>query len=635
MLKRIVLFITMLSSLNGFCQAQGNYNADLIPANLKSRATAVIRDMATTVDMRAPENVILTVRKAVTILNSNGTDRAALTIQYDKSTSIKYVKGLILDASGTPAGKFTLNNFIDESAVSSFSLFEDSRVKHYLPNMINYPYTVIYEYEIRYKQNLIIPDWYANRYTDLSVEKSTYTFICKPEDKIRIKEYNYKGNSDVVKSDKLFSQTWKVSNLPAIKYEPYAPDPDQFLTYVKITAEKFSYYGHSGIYKNWEELGKWVYEDLLKSRQYLSPAAETEVKNLVNGLDNDKDKIKKIYEFVQKKTRYISVQVGIGGFQPFPAMDVDRLSYGDCKALVNYTQSLLKAAGIYSEYCVVYAGSTKSNMDPDFASMDQGNHIILCVPLKSDTTWLECTSQDNPCGYLGTFTDDRTVLACTPNGGKLLHTPVLKTTDNSLQRKAILTLDALGDLTGNLQTILKGSQYDNYIRLVNEPYAEQLKLLKKEYDIDNINFKNFKLTQKKDGDPTTTEKLELTIPSYAPKTDSRVYLIPNLFNKSSIIPEVRTRTLPVYINRGFTDEDEVVYHIPEKYTLEVKLEDKVITSPFGSYRVSIKQQGPQLVYSRKMVLNNGNYPAESYEALVAFFNNISSYDHTKIVLKAN
>ncbi len=38
---------------------------------------------------------------------------------------------------------------------------------------------------------------------------------------------------------------------------------------------------------------------------------------------------------MQGKTHYISIQVGIGGYQPFLASDVDRLNYGDCKALVN------------------------------------------------------------------------------------------------------------------------------------------------------------------------------------------------------------------------------------------------------------------------------------------------------------
>jgi len=635
MLKRLLVLILIAAALNGYTQEQPDYSVENIPSALKSRANAVIRNMETIVDMRAPENVILNVKKAITVLNKNGEQAAGLYIFYNKATSIKSAKGIIMDAFGKPTGKFSLNNFLDESAVNDFSLFEDARIKKYVPNVLAYPYTIIYEYEIRYKQNLILPDWYAAPYSDVSVEKNSYTFISKPDDKIRIKEYNYKGSPEVEKTDKLTSRTWKVNNLSALKREPYAPDPDNYLTYVKIAPEQFTYYGHKGNYSNWQELGKWVYDDLVKTRQTLSPDIIQEINELVKGLDTDKEKAKKIYEYVQKKTRYISVQIGIGGFQPFEAAEVHRVSYGDCKALVNYTQSLLKAVGINSLYCVVYGDSYKKSMDVDFASMDQGNHIILCVPLKNDTTWLECTSQDSPFGYLGSFTDDRIVLACTEEGGKLLKTPVLTTAASLLKRKAELSLDKDGNVNGKLQTDFSGSQYDNYRRIIGKPASEQLKLLKEEYDIDNIDFSNLKLTQKKDSSPVTSESLDFTIQKYAPRTNNRIYMVLNVFNKTNSIPEVRNRTLPVYVNRGFTDEDEIIYNVPEGYSIEAKPEDREIKSPFGSYTTKVKMEGKKLTYNRKFVLNNGTYPADTYENFMRFFSDVSSSDNGKIVFKTD
>ncbi|WP_214229296.1 DUF3857 domain-containing protein [Pedobacter sp. B4-66] len=635
MLKRLLVLIFIAAALNGYTQEQPDYNVENIPSALKSRANAVIRNMATTVDMRAPENVILNVKKAITVLNKNGEQAASLYIFYNKATSIKSAKGIIMDAFGKPTGKFSLSNFLDESAVNDFSLFEDARIKKYVPNVLSYPYTIIYEYEIRYKQNLIIPDWYATPYSDVSVEKNTYTFISKPDDKIRVKEYNYKGSPEVEKTDKLASRTWKVNDLSALKREPYAPDPDNYLTYVKIAPEQFTYYGHKGNYSNWQELGKWVYDDLVKTRQTLSPDIIQEMNDLVKGLNTDKEKAKKIYEYVQKKTRYISVQIGIGGFQPFEAAEVHRVSYGDCKALVNYTQSLLKAVGINSLYCVVYGDSYKKSMDVDFASMDQGNHIILCVPLKNDTTWLECTSQDSPFGYLGSFTDDRIVLACTEQGGKLIKTPILTTAASLLKRKAELNLDKDGNVNGKLQTNFSGSQYDNYRRIIGKPTSEQLKLLKEEYDIDNIDFSNLKLTQKKDSNPVTSESLDFTIQKYAPRTNNRIYMVLNAFNKTNSIPEVRNRTLPVYVNRGFTDEDEIVYNVPEGYSIEAKPEDREIKSPFGSYTIKVKMEGKKLTYNRKFVLNNGTYPADTYENFMRFFSDVSSSDNGKVVFKTD
>ena len=633
--KQFFLFIFSTCALIVHGQDMPDYATDRISASLKNRADAVIRNMETRVDMRAPDNMVLYVKKAVTILNKSGDERAALSLYYNKSTSIKSIKGLILNSFGQATGKFSQSNFRDESAVNDFSLFEDARIKYYSPNVIAYPYTIIYEYEIRYKQNLIIPDWYANPYPDVAVEKSTYSFISKPDDQIRIKAYNFKGEPAVVKSDKDVTRTWEVTNLNAFRMEPFAPDPNKYLTYIKIAAEQFNYYGYKGNYKNWDELGKWVFDALIKDRQALSPQTVQEVKALVKGISDDKEKARKIYEYVQKKTRYISIQVGIGGFQPFPATEVHALSYGDCKALVNYTQSLLKAVDIPSLYCVVYAGELKKSIDTEFASMDQGNHIILCIPFKNDTTWLECTSQESPFGYLGSFTDDRTVLACTAEGGKLLKTPSLATAGNLQNRKAELKIESTGDVSGLLNTDFSGSQYDNYQRLINEPYAEQIKMLKEEYDIDNIDFSDFKLVQKKDVHPVTSESMQLSIPKYAPKTNNLVYLIPNAFNKTRSIPEVRNRTLPVYINRGYTDEDEIVYQLPDGYSITARAPDQELKSAFGTYSMQIRMEGKTLIYKRKMVLNNGTYPADKYEDLTLFFSTISGLDNSKVIFKTN
>jgi hypothetical protein len=58
---------------------------------------------------------------------------------------------------------------------------------------------------------------------------------------------------------------------------------------------------------------------------------------------------------------------------------------------------LLREAGITGYYTTVMAGEGKSEADPDFPS-DQANQVIVAVPTKVDTVWLECTNQTNPFG---------------------------------------------------------------------------------------------------------------------------------------------------------------------------------------------------------------------------------------------
>jgi len=613
--------------------AQENYAIDQLPANLKSRATAVLRLEETTVDMKSPELVITTFKKAVTVLNKNGDTHGALSIYYDKSRSVQRIKGSIYNAFGGLISKISMSNFSDESAVSNGTLYADNRIKSFSPVVQDYPYTVVYEVEIRDKQNLILPTWNPGEYPDMSTLQSKFTFLCQPGTKLRIREYNFKGKPEVVKTEKSDSYSWTAANIPARKAEYFSPDPDTYNTAVRIAAEQFSFYGKKGSYSSWEELGKWEYNALIKDRQLLSAEVQNEIRALVNGITDHREKTRRLYEYMQKRTRYISVQIGIGGNQPIAAAEVHRMAYGDCKGLVNYMQSILNVVSIPSMYCVVTAGNMKKSLDADFASMD-GNHIILCVPLKTDTVWLECTDQNSPFGHLGSFTDDRLVLACTADGGKLLKTPALTSEMNQQIRHSTLLISKDGSANGALTTRFSGDQYDNYGELIQEPYTEQLKRLKEIYNIDNVIFKDFKLSQEKDVHPSMLESLKLEIPNYAAKASTRMYLILNAYNRSNTVPEANTRTLPVYINRGFTDEDEITYEMPEEMELEFVPENKTLKTQFGSYDMKVIVKGRQLIYKRKHILNSGTFPASSYEEFTGFMNKVVDYDRGKAVFKA-
>ena len=630
-MKTLLILSLLFFSINGI--AQNNYDVDLIPATLRNRANACIRNEETIVDMRSAEQVAITVDKAITVFNENGEDEARLVLYYDKNTSIKSAKGEVLNSVGMPVSKFTLNDFTDVSVADGFSLFIDSRVKHFLPNVSQYPYTIVYHYEIKNKQNLIIPKWIPKSADDISVEKSTYTFISKPTDEVRIKTINCSLLPEESSTDKQKKMIWKIANIPAAKTEPYSPKVETYLPSVQIAPKQFTYYGYSGTYQNWKESGKWVFDDLIKPRNMLSPATISLIQNLVKDQQNDWDKARKIYEYLQHKTRYISVQVGIGGFQPIAASEVDRLGYGDCKGLVNYMQSMLHAVNIDSYYCVVQAGDTKTSIDPNFADMTQGNHIILCMPLKGDTTWLECTNQKIPFGYLGDFTDDRLVFACTPEGGKILRTPKLSAQHNLQYRKANFTVSENGTITGNVNTIFTGAQYDNHESTIGKSIIAQRKTLQSFYNIDNINFDNINYSQDKGLNPQTIENLEISIPNYAAINGNKMFLQPNMLNVSRSIPELKVRSLPVYINRAYTDVDEVVYQLPGNVSESLIIPDhKHFKSEFGNYDASVKFEGRKVIYRREIKINDGTYPAEKYQEFSQFMNEIQAADQLKLML---
>ncbi len=628
---RYLFGVLLLINLTAYAQP---FNTSLIPANLLTRANATIRNEEVSVDMQAPNKVVIIKKKTITIFNKNADEYARIIEYYDKSTVVKSANGEVFNANGKLIGKFTLANFKDESAASNSSLFESIRVKHFLPNIQTYPYTVSYTIELRLNQNLVIRDWMPNYYSDISVEKSSYQFISKKDEKLNIKTQHFNGTSDEIIIDKDRKMlSWEVSNIPAIKIESMMPIRSKMVTMVKIAPENFIYFNKKGSYKNWDELGLWTYNELLKSKRELSAETKNILKKLLEGVTDPKEKARKLYAYMQNKTRYVSIQIGIGGIEPFPAEDVDRLSYGDCKALVNYMQSLLDYAEIPSYYCVVQAGSTKIDLDPDFASMAQGNHVILAIPFEDEMIWLECTDQKIPFGFLSDFTDDRNVLAISASGGKIIRTPKLSTEMNTQNRNGVFNISAEGDIKGDLTTIFSGGQYDNHARL-SSPLSDidTERTLKTYYNINNIDFLNVKYTQDKSINPNAKEELSIQIPGYISKNMKRLIFQPNIFNIQPIAPENQNRQFPVYINRGFTDEDELRFLIPDNisYTLPKEVN---IDNEFGSYHYSLTKEGNNILLKRKLIVHDGTFPPALYETYYKFINTIRNTDLTRISME--
>ena len=630
---RIATIFLLLNSV--FACAQQNYDASFIPKELLTHASAVVRDEEMNIEVEDLDNTVVHFKTAVTILNKNGDDMARIELSHDKSTLIKYVKGAIYNEFGKQTGKFSEGDFEDNSAWDGFSLFLDTRVKHYFPSVTEYPYTIVYEYEQRLKQSLDFQDWDPIHYYGVAVEKSEYTFSSKPDFVIRYKESNLPHGAEISTNTKgLKTYTWRLDNSKAIRHEPFSPYYDHFFARVQIAPQKFEFYGIDGTATNWNELGKWNYDKLVASRQELPAATVEHIKEITKDIADPKLKAKKIYEYMQAKTHYVSVQVGIGGLQPFLASDVDQQNYGDCKALVNYTQALLKAVNIESYYCVVQAGAAyKVNLEPDFASIGQGDHIILCLPFKNDTTWADCTSETIPFGYLGDFTDDRYVLACTPQGGKLMHTPKYTFTDNLESHKADFTINGGGEMAGTMTSTFKGTDYSDRDELINEPRTEQVKILQHIYPVNNMDIQNLEFKQDKGFDPVTIEVIKLQARDYASLTDGKYYFMLNPINRRTEPPaQVTNRQNQVYINRGYTEDDNITYTIPEGYRLEKTPLNINIDKPFGKFTTTMELKGNQLVYKRKLQLIDGTYDKDTYQDLVDFFQDVVDADNYTVSL---
>ena len=634
MTSRLLLLLLVLLNVHPLVKGQVSYDVSTIQESLKTGADATIRNECIEVNMKNPSNVTIRLTRAITVHNRNGETHGDIELYYNKSRKIKSVKGEIYNAFGNAIGKFSLKDFGDRSASGQSSLYDDTRMKNYSPAVYDYPYTIVYTAEMQQNQNLLIPSWMPDYAYDVALEQSTYIFSCDTAEKIRIDEQNFPAGVNIQEDATTKTYTWELRDVPARRFEPFSPPLDRQAIRVRIVPEHFQYFRKKGDVNNWNELGKWYYDYLLKDKRTLPDATIKQVLALTENLDTPKEKAKVLYEYMQNKTRYISIQVGIGGIEPFPASTVDELGYGDCKALVNYMQSLLDVVDIPSYYCVVEGGSYKRDISPDFANFGDGNHVILCLPFENDTTWLECTNQKIPFGFLGDFTDDRLVIACAQEGGKIMRTPTFSASESVQYREGHFKILTDGSIEGILKTTFKGGQFDNHYSNTYLSRQDQTNNLKDWYNVNQISFKNIDYqTQYDENDALTLyETIDLFIRNYVVNSGTHITFHPNAFNQSSPIPAIRNRSNEVYIQRGYTDIDVIHYTLPEGVNRTALPVEKLYATEMGTYELRISIADGVLTSYRKIEIREGTYSKDLYANFHQFMKDVYSADQGQYTL---
>lgn len=608
-----------------------NHIVATIPEELKTNAYAIIRLDDTQIDLENPYKMTVTRHRVVTVLSKYGNGYAEINVDYDNHSSIKSIKSIVYDAFGKEIKKVKSSDVKDYSA-SGGNLYSDNRVKNYKYIPISYPYTIDFIMIVESENTAFYPRWYPVSGYSASTEQSHFT-VNYPADQLIIKvTEKYFNGYQFNNTSSIGHIEYRASNIKAIEEEPYSPTFSNFAPHLLLAPNKFSLSGVHGDVNNWTEFGQWMYSNLLLGRDQLSEQTKTEVKNLVSGIDNPIERARKVYKYMQNKTHYISVQIGIGGWKPMLADEVDRLKYGDCKALVNYTQALLKVADVQTYYTIVHA-TDKKDIDKDFVAI-QGNHAILFLPTIKDTIWLECTTQKEPFGYIGDFTNDRDVLLIKPDGGEITHTKVYKAKESYQNTVGTYQIDDNGFLKGSLTIESAGIQFENHFHISDEPHDDVVKFYKSYFNqINNLAVINFE-------NKTDTlnnkffESINIEASNYGRKSGDRILLTLNAFNQSSYVPKRMTnRLLPIEIENGFIDRDSVTINLPKSYIIETLPAPVNIESEFGSYQAEVsKSNDSTLIYKRTYIIKQGLYPKEAYDAFRKFKKDIVLKDQNNTIL---
>jgi hypothetical protein len=616
--------------------ASVHYPVSTINEKLLENADAVIRLEKLSFKLKDAGKAILSKHLVVTILNERGAQQYEDFItDYDKHTTVKEMKGYVYDQVGNEVFKLKKVDIVDIGATAYSTAITDSRKKvaNFNLKQFSYPFTIEFYDEVETRNTMFYPAAIFVGEEHVSKEEQILEIHTPEQFEIRYKEINMQKTVQIEIEDGLKKYLWSAVNIAADVFEDYRPYSS--LAKVITAPVTFSVENYNGTISSWNDIAIF-YDKLNANRTILNDETKQKVLALVAQEKDTLKIINTLYQYLQNNTRYMSIQLGIGGWQTASAQEVANNGYGDCKALSNYFKALLELNNIKAYIVLIKAGSEAEFTDIDFPRF-AFNHVICCVPFKNDTLWYECTSQQNVPGYLGSFTGNRKALLVQNSSGKLINTPIYEAKDNSIERIANIIIEennrAQATITSNYTGIAAEELEYVYYQMNQENQRKYLQasvnfsMVKlNSFNIKNIHSRHFKMIS----------ELNLETKNILTQMGKTFLLKPYLwYTKSENLVLLKTRISPFYLNPiefGKQEIDSVVFVLPSSITLTNVPLPALLETKFGTYRAEVMLKGKNLIYYRKLVLKDGLFAATDYKQWIEFNKKIDKLDRVEISL---
>ena len=608
------------------------YTFSSIPDSLKENANAIYRLDEGNLVITSPSAYSYKVHQVVTLLNKKAAHHFKQVFFFNRQEKIEDVKITIYDALGLKHASYKKSDFSVRHYDDRMSVFTDSRMLYLETVGPSYPCTLDITYETKVSGYIGLPGWTIAG-AGVAVEQSVFTVSVPAELDVRHKTTGTNLKPLVTDDKGIKTYTWKANNLKAIAAaEENTFESSERFPGIRLAPNRFEYDGYAGNMKSWKNFGEWNYA-LYNDGKTLTKEQTEAVTAMVAHCKTDEAKVTVLYDHLKKSMRYVSVQLGIGGFKPFPLQYVYEKQYGDCKALTNYMRNLLLAAGINAYPALVNAGAGKPVIDTTFPSQ-YFNHVILCVPLAKDSIWLECTSNNNIAGELGNFTENKIALLLTPKGGVLVPTPGSKSMNNVLQTKTYIKVNEDGGAEVDSKLICRGD-FRSVLHEIKQQNSEDQRTIFTNY----FQYKradDFATREYADSMGYANYGLNLSYDQcYDFKTGSKYFFAQKINPLCTERVKPAERKEDYLFDFPYQKTDTTIFILPTEMTVEHLPAIHQIDNPYLRYSSSATRlpQNNSIMITSYLEIKKTVVPAKTYNALMESLTDVYKNEAQKLVVK--
>jgi hypothetical protein len=615
------------------------------------KTDAVLLYSDTNVTVLSADKIKTHVREAYKILRPSGRQYAFAAVFFNSHRKVTSLHGWCIPAQGKDfevkdkdAVDIALPNIEGSELISDV---KDKFLRIPAPEPGN---ILGYEYEVE-EQPLILQDnW--NFQQAVPVRESHYSVVLPPG-------WEYKAswlNHAEVKPTQAATneQDWIVNNVDGIRREDEMPPVGGVAGQMTI-----SFFPPGGAvaneFANWQGMGNW-YLNLTRDRREASAEIKQRVVALTASAATPLDKMRALAQFVQHDIRYVAIELGIGGFQPHPATDVFAHHYGDCKDKATLMGSMLHEIGVESYYVLI--NTRRGVATPDTHASPRFNHAIIAVKLPDSVNdpsliattqhpklgrllFFDPTNELTPFGQIGGYLQSNYGLLVSSEGSELVELPKQPATTNSIERTAKLTLDATGNLRGDVTEMRVGDRAWSErwaLRAVTnatdkiKPIESLLAGSLSSFHITRASIVNLQQMDRPFGFNYSFES-----ENYAKLAGDLLLVRPRVIGvKSSPLLETKEpRKFPIEFEGPARDTDTFDIALPPGYQVDDLPLPVDADYSFASYHSKTEAKEGMVRYTRTFEIKELSVPVNRAADLKAFYRTIASDERNTVVLKAS
>jgi cellulose synthase operon protein C len=377
---------------------------------------------------------------------------------------------------------------------------------------------------------------------------------------------------------------------------------------------------HVSTYENFQQLARW-YWGLSKDQFDLDDETRKLVRAITKDSQTELDKVKAVYGWVVKNTRYVALEFGIYGHKPRRCVQTVARGWGDCKDKATVIVSMLRELGIDSTIVIV-----RTQMRGDFkssvASLAPYDHAIAYVP-KFDL-YLDGTAEYTGVDELPRMDLMAQAILVNQGDAKVVRLPAPDPEKNVVTREVSASLDKSGDARLDIRYETRGVEAANWRRRYEAEATRRERLTAHL----GSEFSGFEI-DKGPGAIRTGDLQNFDTPVTVEVTGRASGYARREGQQLSLPVTVDARLTPAFASLSRRKQDVRILAFSTRddtYRIKLPLGSKVISTPpsvreeteFGGYSISVEQKPGEVVVKSRLVVKADRIKPNQYPAWKKF-----------------